>query len=63
VRLAQPLFALNKRQKKKAAKKAEQVELGRRLRELWEFEPKGDEPCDPKCDSCYIQPNAPSWFR
>ena len=43
---------MNKRQQKKADKK----ELAKAIRYLWEFQPKGDEPCDDfSCGSCYVQ--------
>ena len=55
---------MNKRQRKKDAKKKEQAEVGAAIRELWEFVPKGDEPCDdPKCESCYVQPVTLSYFK
>jgi hypothetical protein len=43
---------MNKRQRKKADKK----ELAARILYLWNYEPKGDEPCDDlTCRSCYVQ--------
>lgn len=50
---------MNKRRRKKAAKKLADAAW----RELVAFEPKGEEPCDDqKCQSCYVQDDAPSYF-
>ena len=43
---------MNKRQRKKQDKK----ELAKAIYDLWNYELKGDEPCDDlTCESCYVQ--------
>lgn len=43
---------MNKRQRKKK----DQKEVQQRIMDLWNFQLKGDEPCDDfTCSSCYMQ--------